>query len=205
MIKMTLHDTLAFTKNLSSCSGNRRVHDGIRQERLGCCDWPGGFSMPTDQLTCKKSANKTPSFRGLRPASEAASQSKRANRKTDSRHEILLRRELTKLGLRYRKYAGDLPGNPDLVFRTAKVVVFCDGDFWHGRDWVRMKRKLLRRHNAIYWIAKIGSNRERDRAVSRTLVKAGWQVVRIWESDILSDPQEAARSIQAIVRRTLLE
>ncbi len=92
--------------------------------------------MPTDQLTYKKSAKKAPSFRELRPASEAASQSKRANRKTDSRHEILLRRELTKLGLRYRKYVGDLPGNPDVVFRTAKVVVFCDGDFWHGRDWV---------------------------------------------------------------------
>jgi hypothetical protein len=58
---------------------------------------------------------------------------------------------------------------------SARRRVFCDGDFWHGRDWLWMQRKLLLRHNAIYWIAKIGSNRERDRAVSRTLAKAGWQ------------------------------
>ena len=161
--------------------------------------------MPTGRLTSKKSAKEAPSFRGLKPASEAASRSKRANRKTDSLHEILLRRELTKLGLRYRKYAGDLPGNPDLVFRTAEVVVFCDGDFWHGRDWVRLKRYLLRRHNASYWIAKIASNRKRDRAVSRKLAKAGWHVVRIWETDILSDPQESASSIHVLVSRKLLE
>lgn len=161
--------------------------------------------MSTGPLTRKKSAKGLPSFRGLKPASEAASRSKRANRKKDSLHEILLRRELTKLGLRYRKYAGDLPGNPDLVFRTAKVVVFCDGDFWHGREWVRLGRNLLRRHNASYWIAKIARNRERDREVSRKLTKAGWHVVRIWETDILSDPQEAARSIHALVSRTLLE
>ena len=130
----------------------------------------------------------TPSFRGLNPASEAASRSKRANRKTDSLHEILLRRELRKLGLRYRKHAGNLLGKPDIVFRTARVVVFCDGDFWHGRDWARLKRRLLRRHNASYWVAKIARNRKRDREVSRGLLKTGWHVVRIWESDILRDP-----------------
>ena len=80
--------------------------------------------MPTRRLTRTKSAKKAPSFRGLKPASETASRSKRANRKTDSLHEILLRRELTKLGLRYRKYVRDLPGNPDIVFRAAKVVLF---------------------------------------------------------------------------------
>jgi DNA mismatch endonuclease (patch repair protein) len=142
-----------------------------------------------------------PTFCGLRSASEAASKSKRANRKQDSLHEVLLRRELTRMGLRYRKYASDLPGNPDLVFRTAKVVVFCDGDFWHGRNWARLKRNLLRRHNASYWIAKIASNRKRDRAVSRALAKTGWHVVRIWETDILREPQQAARFIQRLVRQ----
>ena len=162
--------------------------------------------MAAGRLSSKKPVQASlPSFRGLNPASEAASRSKRANRKTDSLHEILLRRELTKLGLRYRKYAGDLLGNPDLVFRTAKVVVFCDGDFWHGRVWVRLNRNLLRRHNASYWIAKIARNRERDREVSRKLTKAGWHVVRIWETDILNDPQQAARSIHALVGRKLSE
>jgi|GEM_PF-1337084 len=146
-----------------------------------------------------------PNFRGLKPASVAASSAKRSNRKTNSRHEVLLRRELRGFGLRYRKYVRDLPGNPDLIFRTAKVAVFCDGDFWHGRDWVRLKRKLLRGQNSKYWIAKICRNRERDRKVAADLAKLGWDVVRVWESDILSGPREAARWIHSQVRLRLLQ
>jgi DNA mismatch endonuclease (patch repair protein) len=144
---------------------------------------------------------KAPSFAGLKAASEAASRAKHANRKRDSRHEILLRRELWKLGIRYRKYAADLPGNPDVVFRRARVVVFCDGDFWHGRDWSRLKRALGRRHNADYWIAKIARNRERDRQNTKRLAEQGWLVVRLWETDVLCDAATAALSI----RRAVLE
>ncbi|MBI3469642.1 MAG: very short patch repair endonuclease [Planctomycetes bacterium] len=150
-------------------------------------------------------ASYVPSFRGLQPASEGASLAKRANRKQDSRHEVMLRRELTRLGLRYRKYVAALPGNPDLTFSKARVVVFCDGDFWHGRNWARLRRNLSRRHNAAYWIAKIARNRERDRRISRELTRAGWKVLRIWETDILRDPVGVAYSIQALVRQRLLE
>jgi DNA mismatch endonuclease (patch repair protein) len=151
----------------------------------------------------EKSRKKAPSFVGLKAASDAASRAKRANRKRDSFHEVVLRRELAKLGLRFHKYAGDLPGNPDIVFRKAKVVVFCDGDFWHGRAWLRLKRDLLRRHNAEYWVAKIGRNRQRDRKVARELLRAGWRVMRVWESDILQRRVEIAQSIHAAVRLRL--
>jgi DNA mismatch endonuclease Vsr len=104
----------------------------------------------------------TPSYAGFRPASEAASRAKRANRHADTGHELLLRRELWRLGLRYRKNVKGLPGKPDLVFGSARIAVFCDGDFWHGRDWERLKEELARRHNSTYWLAKISRNRERD-------------------------------------------
>src|SRR5260370_21019878 len=129
-----------------------------------------------------------PSFEGLHPASKAASITKRANRKKASSHEVLLRRELWKLGFRYRKYVSDLFGNPDIVFRQARVVVFCDGDFWHGRDWLRLKRNLLHRHNAAYWIAKIAKNRRLDRVVSRQVEKARRQVCHLWQTHILHNP-----------------
>ena len=74
------------------------------------------------------------------------------------RCQVLLRSELWRLGLRYRKHAGNLPGKPDIVFARAKVVVFCDGDFWHGRDWPRLKARLKKRHKAAYWVAKIARN-----------------------------------------------
>lgn len=102
-----------------------------------------------------------PSYKGFAPASEAAWRAKRANRKTDTAHEVLLRRALWRLGLRYRKHVSNLPGNPDLVFRRARILVYCDSDFWHGRNWDKLKGQLEQRHNAAYWLAKISRNRER--------------------------------------------
>lgn len=142
---------------------------------------------------------KSPSFKGFKPASEAASRAKRANRKRDSRHEIALRRELWKIGLRYRKYVATLPGKPDLVFSGARVVVFCDGDYWHGRDWEQLRGTLERRHNADYWIAKIARNRERDQEHATRLTGDGWLVLRFWETDILRDPQAIAQQISQMV------
>src|SRR6266536_2006792 len=144
---------------------------------------------------------KTPSYAGFQPASEVASRAKRANRRQDTAHELLLRRALWGLGLRYRKHVPRLPGKPDLVFRQARVVVFCDGDFWHGRDWARLRRQLARRHNADYWIAKIARNRKRDAENTRALERAGWIVVRLWETDIKQDPGSAAEMIRDLVHR----
>lgn len=144
---------------------------------------------------------KTPSFARLRPASEAASRAKRANRKTETRQEILLRQRLWQLGFRYRKNMSSLPGTPDIVFFRERVAVFCDGDFWHGNDWRRLRRQLSRRHNADYWVAKIRRNRERDLETTRRLQKEGWLVIRLWESDILRDPDAVALRVASVIRR----
>jgi DNA mismatch endonuclease (patch repair protein) len=143
--------------------------------------------------------SRGPSYHGFSPASEAASRAKRANRKTDTAHEVLLRRALWRLGVRYRKYVARLPGNPDLVFARARVVVFCDGDFWHGRNWRRLRAQLGRRHNAAYWLAKIARNRERDRQTTAALKRQGWVVLRLWETDITKDPAAAARAVRDAV------
>lgn len=145
----------------------------------------------------------SPSYKGYVPASEAASRAKRANRKKDTAHEVLLRRALWRLGLRYRKHVSGLTGNPDLVFARSRVVVFCDGDFWHGRNWSHLKAQLEQRHNAAYWLAKIGRNRERDRHTSALLKEQGWTVLRLWETDIKKDPSTAAAAISAIVKARL--
>lgn len=143
----------------------------------------------------------SPSFKGLRAASEAASRAKRANRKKDTAHEVLLRKAVWRLGLRYRKHVTGLAGNPDLAFAAARVVVFCDGDFWHGRDWPRLREQLERRHNAAYWIAKITRNMERDREQTALLEGQGWLVLRLWETDVKRDLDAAAGRISETVRR----
>jgi len=142
---------------------------------------------------------KSPSFTDLKPASEASSRAKRHNRRTDTQHEKMLRCELWRIGLRYRKNVETLPGKPDIVFARARVVVFCDGDFWHGRNWEEQKPKLCQGTNAEYWLSKIESNIERDRLNDALLNADGWSVLRFWETDIKRDPQAAASLIKEVV------
>lgn len=136
-----------------------------------------------------------PSFSGLSAASDMSSRSKRANRKTGSSIENLLAKELWKNGMRYRRNSTRILGNPDIVFKGAKVAIFCDGDFWHGKNWSELRRKLERGWNGEYWLAKIERNIERDKAVSESLRDDGWIVLRFWESDLQSDIDEAVTMV----------
>jgi DNA mismatch endonuclease (patch repair protein) len=148
------------------------------------------------------SLGPVPCFKGLSPASPASSRAKKMNRSSDTKHECLLRSLLWKKGLRYRKNVPTLPGKPDIVFSTARVAVFCDGDFWHGRNWRRLSRKLRTGTNASYWIPKIKTNRNRDRRNDRLLKREGWTVIRLWETYIHRNPQQAAQTIAEFVRRS---
>lgn len=144
-------------------------------------------------------STKLPSYKNLKPASEVSSRIKRSNFRKDTQHEIELRRHLWRLGLRYRKNVETLPGKPDIVFVKAKVAIFCDGDFWHGRNWENLRSKLEKGINPEYWIAKIKSNMERDQNINTILADAGWLVIRIWETDIMNTPEKYADQIKGIV------
>jgi DNA mismatch endonuclease (patch repair protein) len=144
---------------------------------------------------------KYPSFARLRPASEASSARMARNRREGGRAELLLRRRLREDGLRFTTQSRDLPGVPDIVFVGSRVCVFCDGDFWHGRRWATARQALLSRHNSDYWVAKIQSNRRRDRVVNRELRRLGWTVLRFWESDVLSNVERAAGRVRAATTR----
>lgn len=143
-----------------------------------------------------------PSFSGLLAASRASSYAKKMTCSSDTTHEHLLRVTLWKRGLRYRKNVRTLPGKPDIVFPRERVAVFCDGDFWHGRHWRRLSSKLQGGTNPSYWTHKIKANRSRDRRVVRLLKSDGWNVIRIWETDIRQDPARAARIVESLVQRS---
>lgn len=94
----------------------------------------------------------------------------------------------------YERNAPDLPGKPDFVFRELKLIVFADGDFWHG--W---RFPLWRDALAPFWQAKIERTRRRDQRNFRKLRRAGWKVLRVWGRQILRDlPGVVARVAQAI-------
>jgi DNA mismatch endonuclease (patch repair protein) len=81
-----------------------------------------------------------------------------------------------------------------------RVVIFCDGDFWHGRDIEERERRLAAGHNAAYWVAKIRANVARDKRHTAELEAQGWRVLRLWETDIHRDPVAAAERVAALVR-----
>lgn len=85
-----------------------------------------------------------------------------------------------KFGIRGWRRGSKLFGRPDFVFFQAKIAVFVDGDFWHGKP----KSHRTPKSNSAYWSSKIASNRRRDRLVNRALKEQGWQVFRVWESDL---------------------
>lgn len=140
-----------------------------------------------------------PRFDGRQPASETASRTKRATPRRNTRPELLLRKALWRHGLKYR-LKSSLPGKPDVVFPKYRVAVFCDGDFWHGRDWSARRAKLARGTNAEYWIAKIEANRQRDTRTNGRLREMGWTVLRFWETDILADPEVVALQVVDLLR-----
>lgn len=135
-------------------------------------------------------------YKGRKPASPQASATGRANsKKSETKCERLLRQALWAAGYRYRKNVADLPGRPDVVFRGARLAVFVDGDFWHGRDWESRRRKLQAGSNPDYWIAKIQRNMERDRETTSRLESMGWTVLRFWESEVRSGTAEVVQKI----------
>jgi DNA mismatch endonuclease (patch repair protein) len=150
-------------------------------------------------------ARISPSFTMLSPASERASAAARgSSKKTNNKPELLLRRALWKSGLRYRTNFEGLPGKPDIAFKRHRVAVFCDGDFWHGRDWTERKARLSHGNNAVYWLRKIERNMERDIEVERSLSALGWTTLRFWESDIRRDLDSVVEKIQGVLALTPL-
>lgn len=142
----------------------------------------------------------TLTYKGRRPASKKASAAARgASKKSDTRCELALRRALWRAGCRYRTNVVELPGKPDIVFTKARLAVFCDGDFWHGKDWDERSKKLRRGTNSDYWLEKIRRNRTRDWRNTRALLDGGFTVLRFWESEILADPEGTARKVLQVL------
>lgn len=122
----------------------------------------------------------------------------RAVKNKDSAIEVLLRRELWRRGLRYRKNVAGLTGKPDIVFMGKKIAVFCDGDFWHGYDWENRKQDIKSRKE--FWIPKIERNMQRDIEVNEALERDGWLVLRFWGNEIKTNCSACADKIEMIFR-----
>ncbi|MDR0320842.1 MAG: very short patch repair endonuclease [Treponema sp.] len=106
-------------------------------------------------------------------------------RSSDTKPEVFFRKALWKWGIRYRKNVKKLFGTPDIAIKKYKIVIFIDGDFWHGHDWKKRhfssQEELLSSYS-IFWQKKIKRNIERDKEVNKYYHKHKWTILRFWTS-----------------------
>lgn len=117
-------------------------------------------------------------------------------RSKDTSIEVVLRKRLWHDGYRYRKNYKKLPGSPDIAIMKHKIAVFCDSEFFHGKEWDRLKTRLERGKNPQYWIKHIEENMERDRRVEKELEALDWTVIRFWGNDIKKDLEGCLQVIE---------
>jgi len=100
----------------------------------------------------------------------------------DTKPELIVRRLLYADGFRYRLHAADLPGRPDIVFRSRKKVIFVHGCFWHQHSGCR--NASIPKTRTDFWSEKLARNTTRDQVVLRQLCEKGWVALIVWECEI---------------------
>ncbi len=117
----------------------------------------------------------------------------------DTSIELLLRKALWHKGYRYRKNYKALPGSPDIVLTKYKIAIFCDSEFFHGKDWEILKLRLENGKNADFWIKKIERNRNRDYENDKKLLFLGYTVLHFWGQDISKHTDECLQTIEEAI------
>lgn len=107
-------------------------------------------------------------------------------RQRDTAAEVIVRRLLSSLGLRYRVRNRDLPGSPDVANRRARWAVFVHGCFWHRHP--GCGRTTMPRRNREFWTAKFQANVARDRRALVALERMGFRTLTVWECETANPP-----------------
>ena len=118
-------------------------------------------------------------------------------RSRNTKLDLAMRRILRKADINFKAYP-KIYGSPDFLVGQ-KIVVFCDSSFWHGRNWPKLRRQLLRGSNWRYWVAHIAKNRARDREVNLRLRKEGYSVLRFWDSAIFREPEKCTGRLERAI------
>lgn len=126
-------------------------------------------------------------------------------RSKDTKIEIVLRKALWRKGYRYRKNYKGLPGKPDIALTKYKIAIFCDSEFFHGKDWEVLKPRLLKGENGEFWVNKISKNLKRDDEVNKTLLFMGWTVIRFWGKEITKNTEECIKVIEETIFELMLD
>lgn len=117
----------------------------------------------------------------------------------DTKIEVILRKDLWNKRYQYCKNYKKFPGSSDIVLTKYKITIFCDGEFFHGKDWEVLKPRLEKNNNSGFWISKISRNRERDDEINKRLLFEGWTVIRFWGDDIKKHTDECVKVVEETI------
>lgn len=115
--------------------------------------------------------------------------------------EMIVRSIAHRLGYRFRLHAPDLPGKPDLVFRSRKKVIFVHGCFWHQHAKKSCKDGRMPKSRLGYWKPKLERNVQRDISVRRALRRTGWGMLVVWECDALRRAEAIAKRLNSFLAK----
>jgi DNA mismatch endonuclease (patch repair protein) len=114
----------------------------------------------------------------------------------NTKPEILVRKYLHSLGIRFRLHDKKLSGKPDIVLPKYKTAIFIHGCFWHGHT--GCKYFVIPKTRTDWWLNKINSNKSRDKRNARELRKSGWKIINIWECQLR--PQKLQRTLSSLCK-----
>jgi DNA mismatch endonuclease (patch repair protein) len=120
------------------------------------------------------------------------SENMRRIKSKDTSIELILRKALWKKGIRYRKNCKDVFGKPDICIKKYRLAIFCDSEFWHGKNFLTGK---VPKTNQRFWIEKLQKNIERDKQVNLFLKSNRWTILRFWEKDIRKNTEKCINTI----------
>lgn len=105
----------------------------------------------------------------------------RSIRSSGTKPELMVMREMRRRKIWFQAHYPRATGTPDLARPRDRLAVFIDGDYWHGRE---LPRVIDKYGVDSAWAMKLRRNVARDRDVDAQLALQGWQVLRVWESDL---------------------
>ena len=120
-------------------------------------------------------------------------------RSKNTKIERILRKALWERGIRYRKNYSKLPGKPDIVLKKYKIAIFCDSEFFHGKNWEAQKIRLAKGNNGEFWINKISKNIIHDEEINKKLWLMGWTVIRFWGEEMKKNTDECIKTIEEAI------
>jgi DNA mismatch endonuclease Vsr len=125
------------------------------------------------------------------------SKNMQAIRSKNTKIEIMLAKAIFARGYRYRRNDRTVFGKPDISFKKYKIAIFCDSEYFHGKNWEAEKERI--KTNRDFWHSKIESNMCRDNLVDAELLKNGWKVIRFWGNDIKKNLEFCVVQIENVI------